>query len=69
MELKPDEKTVPRNSESLAFFSGVLFMPPTSWSLNEPLRNRLALVCLSQGQFVPMVVPGLVLFPGHKEAP
>ena len=58
-----------RNSESLAFFSGALFMPPTSWSLNETLHNRQALVCLSLRQVVPMVMQGLVLFLRHKEAP
>ena len=60
---------MPRNSESLAFFSGALFMPSTSWSVNEALHNRQALVCLSLGQVVPMVMPGMVLFLRQKEAP
>ena len=64
-----DERVVLRNSESLAFFSGALFMPPTHWSLNETLHNRQALVCLSVGQVIPMVMHGLVLFPRHREAP
>ena len=63
------EKTVLRNSESFAFFSGALFMPPTNWSLNETLHNRQALVCLSVGQIVPMVMQGLALFLRHKGAP
>jgi hypothetical protein len=58
-----------RNSESLVFFSGALFMPPTHWSLNATLHNRHALVCLSLRQVVPMVMPGMVLFLRHKEAP
>ena len=58
-----------RNSESLAFFSGALFMLPTRWSHNEILHNRQALVCLSLGQGVPMVMQGLVLLLRHKEAP
>jgi hypothetical protein len=67
MEVKHGEKTVLRNSESLAFFSGALFMQPTSWSFNETLYNRQALVCLSLGRVVPTVMQGLVLF--LKETP
>ena len=58
-----------RNSESLALFSETLFMPATSSSLNETLRNLQALVCMLLGQVVPMVMQGLVLLLRHKETP
>jgi hypothetical protein len=58
-----------RNSESLAFFSRALFMPATRWSHNEILQNLQALVSMSLGQVVLMVMQGLVLSLRHKEAP